>query len=327
MKRLLMAALLALALLLAGCGEERQYEYTFTGAFDTVTVIKGYASSKSEFDSNARLIEERLNGYHKLFDIYNSYEGVNNLKTVNDGAGKVTVAVDKQVTELLDLCREFYEATGGRLNAASGAVLSLWHEARESGTLPDAGALEAASEHCDPSGIVMGEDGIYIPDAKMSLDVGAFAKGWAVEKACEGIPGGYLINAGGNVYATGPKPDGSAWTVGIADPRGEGYIKKTALYSGAVVTSGDYERGFYYEGHWYSHIIDVQTLYPAEKYASVTVVCPSSACADALSTALFVLDADEGRALAEKYGAAAMWAYDDGSVEIYDPEGGCFTND
>ena len=327
MKRLLTALTLIAALLLNGCGGERQYEYTFTDAFDTVITIKGYAPSRSEFDSRAELIAGRLREYHVLFDIYDEHDGVNGIRAVNDNAGKAPVETDGAVTGLLDLCGEFYDATGGRVNAAMGSVLRLWHDARETETLPDPEALAAAAEHCSFDNVTVDGGSVHIADPGLSLDVGAFAKGYAVQLACEGVTDSWLINAGGNIYATGPKPGGEAWVVGITDPRGDGYVRKVKLYSGAVVTSGDYERGFYSGGRWYSHIIDPDTLYPAERYASVTVMGGSSAYADALSTALFVLGKDEGLALAEKYGISAMWVYDDGTVETYDPDRAYFTND
>ena len=300
------AALATAIILLCGCENIKKYEYTFTDAFDTITTITGCASSKSEFDKNAFLIAERMRRYHQLFDIYNEYENMNNLCTVNKMAGREKVYVDGEIIGLLKVCREFYDMTGGRLNAAAGSLCALWHEARINNIPPEEKDIAEALIYTDFDAVEISDGGVYIKDENISIDVGAFAKGYAVEKACEGIPEGYLVNAGGNIYATGPKPDGSSWVIGITDPINGGYIKKYDIKSGAVVTSGDYERGFEYEGVYYHHIIDPETGYPAQKWKSVSVICASSVYADALSTALFLLDKEEGDALAAKYGAEVL---------------------
>ena len=148
----------------------------------------------------------------------------------------------------------------------------------------------------------------------MRLDVGAVAKGWAVQKVSESAPEGMLLSAGGNVCATGPKPDGSPWIVGIQDPEGDGYICMAELSKGCLVTSGDYQRYFEVDGKKYHHIIDPDTAMPGEYWRSVTVYCTDSGLADALSTALFLLPLDQGQALLNNLGAEALWLNDRGEI-------------
>jgi thiamine biosynthesis lipoprotein len=149
----------------------------------------------------------------------------------------------------------------------------------------------------------------------MRLDVGAIAKGWAAEEVAEVAPKGLLISVGGNVCATGPKDaDGTPWVVGIQDPDGGDYLHTIYVSSGSVVTSGDYQRAYAVDGKVYHHIIDPITLYPSSHWRSVTVVCEHSALADALSTALFLLPLEAGKALLEKTGAEAMWVDANGKI-------------
>ena len=156
---------------------------------------------------------------------------------------------------------------------------------------------------------------MYLTDSEQSLDVGAVAKGWAAGKAAAQAPAGMLISVGGNVCATGPKREDTPWVVGIADPEGgEGYLRTLYDRDKAIVTSGDYQRYFELDGVRYHHIIDPKTLYPAARFRSVTVVCADSGLADALSTALFVLPLEEGKALAAKAGAEAMWLDTQGNL-------------
>ena len=176
------------ALFLAGCAgaqsqvtPEKQYQATFLDLFDTVTTIVGRAQSEEAFRERAQVIHDELLSYHQLFDIYNEYEGINNLKTINDHAGIEPVKVDGRIMELLLDCQEFYEGTEGRVNVAMGSVLELWHDARSQGindpmhaSLPDDEALTAAAAHTDISTVIIDQEAstVYIADPEVQLDVG-----------------------------------------------------------------------------------------------------------------------------------------------------------
>ena len=332
MKRFL-CALLGSVLLLTACtvapsSQTKRYTATFLTLFDTVTSIVGFATSEEEFRATAQNIHDALLAYHQLFDIYNDYEGINNLKTINDHAGKSAVQVDRKIIDLLLDCKQYYDATGGVVNVAMGGVLQLWHEARSDSIddpthayLPDTAALETAAEHCDLDSVVIDENAstVFITDPLVRLDVGAIAKGWALEQVARQAPEGLLISVGGNVCATGAKDaDGAPWIVGIQDPDdAEQYLHSIYVYAehGSVVTSGDYQRTYAVDGVMYHHIIDPQTLYPGTRWRSVSIVCADSGTADALSTALFLLDYADGLALLAQFDAEAMWVAPDGTIQ------------
>ena len=322
------ALFLILPMLLCGCtgaGEEKkQYSATFLTVFDTVTTIVGRETSEEAFTEKAQAVHDGLLVYHQLFDIYNEYEGLNNLKTVNDHPGEA-VAVDGAVIDLLTDCKRYYELTNGRVNAAMGSVLYLWHEAREDGLndmanayLPEGDALAEAAAHASWDSVVIdAENGtVTITDPRLRLDVGAIAKGWSVQRVAETAPAGLLISVGGNVCATGPKDEsGTPWVVGVQNPDGgENYLHTLYLTKGSMVTSGDYQRAYLVDGEIYHHIIDPDTLYPGTLWRAVTVVCPDSGLADALSTALFLLPIEEGQKLLDACESTAMWVDKDGTI-------------
>lgn len=325
------ALLLLTALLLTGCAgtkepEQKQYTATFLDVFDTVTSIVGKSDSEESFRQQAQQVHDALLEYHQLFDIYNDYEGLTNLKTVNDQAGIAPVTVDERIIALLKDCANYYDLTRGRVNVAMGSVLTLWHEAREDGiddpanaVLPQQDKLEAAAEHTGMENLVIDEKNstVFLTDPEAKLDVGAVAKGWSAQRVCENAPSGLLISVGGNVCATGSKDEaGTPWVVGVQDPDGgENYLHTLYLTKGSIVTSGDYQRSYVVDGKTYHHIIDPDTLYPGTAWRAVTVVCDDSGLADALSTALFLLPQAEGQKLLEETGAEAMWV---------DAEGNCF---
>lgn len=312
-----------LCLPMQSCGRTPiRYSVTYTDVFDTVTEITAYANNAETFDRAVEAAHEELIRLHRLFDVYNTYDGVEGLCALNHNCGKEEQFADPDIVELIKTGLRYGELSGGALNIASGAVLSLWHDCRERGEgLPEPSALSDAAEHIDQSGVVIGDGVMSFEDEALQLDAGAIAKGYAADKAA-GVLRGYgitdfLINAGGNVVASGAKPDGE-WTVGIQSPDG-GIYTKVKVKDLSVVTSGDYQRYYEYEGKRYGHIIDLTTLYPAEYCRSVTVICTASVDADALSTALFCMEPEKGAALARSCGAEAMYIFDDGTC--YKTEG------
>ena len=330
-KRGVLFLLLSCMLLCCGCSgnpgqtELKKYSASFLTLFDTVTVMTGYAESEEAFTETAQALHDELLYYHQMFDIYNDYEGINNLKTVNDNAGVAPVTVDPAIIALLTDCRSYYEATGGKVNVAMGSVLNLWHVARNDGIddpanayLPDMAALEVAAEHTSFDNVILDEENstVYLADPDMRLDVGAIAKGWSVQRVCETAPEGLLLSVGGNVCATGPKDEsGTPWVIGVQDPDGgDSYLHTLYLTEGSLVTSGDYQRAYLVDGQLYHHIIDPDTLYPSTYWRSVTISCVDSGLADALSTALFVLPQAEGQQLLDTFNAMAMWVAADGTI-------------
>lgn len=320
--------LLAVILLmtLSGCSRAAQktkYQVTLLDLFDTVTSITGFAESEDDFRKTVEIIQSEMMEYDHLYDIYNEYPDMVNLCTINGHPGE-TMTVDQRIIDLLLFAREIDEKSGHRTNAMLGSVLQLWHEAREKGILDPANAvipgekeLREAMEHTGFRFLEIDPERrtITLKDAQARLDVGALAKGYAVQRIAEGLPEGILLSVGGNVVATGAKPDGADWIIGIQDPDGggEGYLHKIGLQKGAVVTSGDYQRFYVAQGKTWHHIIDPETLMPGNRWRGVTVVCDDSGIGDALSTSLFLMNREEGEQLLREYGAEAMWIAPDGS--------------
>ncbi|MBQ9859356.1 MAG: FAD:protein FMN transferase [Clostridia bacterium] len=302
--------------------------------FDTVTGLTVYRMDGTDFYEKAEQLHHRLIDYHRLFDIYHTYEGVNNLKTVNDNAGKA-VAVDPLILDLLEYGLSMYERTDGRVNILFGAVLTRWHACRtaaladpSAARLPQEAALQEANRHTAPSllEIDRGAGTVRLTDPQASLDVGAIAKGYAAELAAAyaaeelGFTSA-LLDVGGNLRAIGDK-GGQPFSVGVKNPDADAarpYLLTVGVANGAAVTSGDYQRYFEVDGRRYAHIIDPDTLYPATYVRAVTVLCPHSGLADALSTALFVMPVEEGMAFLQTVPeAAAVWVLADGSLR-YSP--------
>lgn len=320
-----LAALLLLAALtltlLPSCSSSGQYQTVYYDLFDTVTVIQGYAASSKDYNEGVQALRRELLECHRLFDIYNEYDGLNNLATVNKNAGGEPIAVDFRVIELLDFARQKYSETDGALNIAMGSLLRVWHNYRtaDNNELPSSAELEEAAGHISMESLVIDRESstVYLSDPEASLDAGALAKGYACDRARTLLEDTLIesacINLGGNVLTYGEKPDGEEWTLGIPDGKGN-TLFSIELSGKSVVTSGDYHRYYTVDGTDYHHIIDPSTLYPSTLHRQVTVIGESSALADALSTALFVLDTERGMQIADKAGVAVIWIEKDGEV-------------
>lgn len=298
--------------------------------FDTVSQIFSYSGdSEEEFIENCDDTYYLLLDYHKLFDIYHEYSGMNNLCSINRNAGGEWLEVDPRLVEFLLYARELYDLTGGEMNIMMGSVLSLWHEARNSSTpyLPDRSALEEAGRHISFEALEIDEKAnrVRITDPLSSIDVGALGKGYATEMAARALEEkgvtSYVLNIGGNIRIIGSKVDGSGWKTGIRDPNNpEGDFALTiTVKDTAVVTSGSYERFFTVDGVRYPHIIDKDTLEPSRYFESLTVLCRDSGLADCLSTALYCMPLSEGRRLVDSLdGVDCIWIDSKGTIVMTD---------
>ena len=308
-----------------------QYSATFLDVFHTSSTVVGYAKDEESFRENVNILKERLDYYHKLYDIYHTYDGMNNIKTINDQAGISPVKVDREIIELLLLSKEMYETTHGQINVAMGSVLSIWHEYRdwgishpESASLPPMDQLQEAALHTDINKIIIDKETstVYLEDSKMSIDVGSIGKGYAVEQVAlyakeQGMEY-LLLNIGGNIRTIGSKANGEAWRLGIQNPdleSDESYVKRVEISDLSMVTSGDYQRYYIVDEKEYCHIIDPDTLMPAEEIASVSVITRDSGVADALSTSVFNMSLEEGMEFVNGLqGVEAIWILHDGSM-------------
>ena len=127
-----------------------RFQKSYLDLFDTVTTILGYETSPEAFEETAERISTQLAEYDHLYDIYEEYPDLVNLCTINAHPGEI-LAVDQRIIDLLLLAREIDEISGHRTDAMFGAVLKIWHTAREEGIehpenarLPEQTALENA---------------------------------------------------------------------------------------------------------------------------------------------------------------------------------------
>ncbi len=311
---------------LFGCTNTKytKYSKSFLELFDTASSITAYDTSQENFDKKYNELYKVIKKYSELFDIYNSYDDIINIKYLNDNAYKEPIEVDKEIIDLLNFSKRAYAVTNGKVNIAMGSVLSIWHDYREDGeALPPKSKLIEANKHTNIDDIIIDNKNstVFFKDKELKLDVGAVAKGYVCNKIYEYITKNNLwqnavISLGGNIITVGSKPNGNDFVIGIENPNSNDYLMKVnAKENTSVVTSGSYQRYFTVNGKNYSHIIDPDTLYPAEYFTSVTVISSDSALADAFSTALFCMSYDDGIKLVESNDKIeAIWLDNNGKT-------------
>ena len=293
MKRAISFLLIAIFLLLAGCGTPSAQEQFFT--MDTVMSITVNGKGAAE----AAAARQEVEGLNALLS---RTDGDSLISRLNAHAGDGTaVEVDSDILELLSFAKSISQLLPGCFDITIAPVMDAWGFTGEERHVPDAADLARAMALVDSGKLLLDEEAgtARLAEAGMSVDLGSVAKGYAAARTEEvlreaGVTSA-LLDLGRNITAVGPKADGSPWRVGVADPADSSrYLCILSLEDATASTSGGYERWFEENGVRYHHIIDPKTGYPASSgLQSVTVVSQNHLLADALSTALFVAGEEE----------------------------------
>ena len=216
----------------------------------------------------------------------------------------------------------FAEKTSGAFNPVIGSVVKLWNIGFDNARVPPARAINEALAFTDYTALTLQEGECFLQKAGMQLDLGGIAKGFAADECARIIKAHHIDNAlidiGGTVTALGVRPDGKPLIIGIRDPRlrqGEP-IMAVIGHNKSIATSGSYERYFEQDGIRYHHILDPATGYPVQSnLVSVSILSPTAADADALSTACFVLGYQKSLELLRSFpDTAAIFIFDDNTV-------------
>lgn len=317
MKRYLAAAMLLLAL--SGCGSSGSSTQLYTTtedffAMDTyMSVDVSSEKSESAAEDMAVKIEQRVN---QLDAALSRTQQAGDLYKLNHANGQPTEVSDDTYTAL-EKALEYAEMTNGAFDPTMAPLTDLWGIGTEHQQVPAQSDIDAALQTVGTQHVHVSGDSVQL-DGGSRIDLGGIAKGYAADLCADILKDADadgLLVLGGNIYAVGTN-EGKDWNIGIADPdEPTDTVAAVAVHDLSVVTSGDYERYFEQDGVRYHHIFDPETGYPAASgLRSVTVIDENSTRADALTTALFVMGADKGRAYCEKNDIAAVFITSDRQV-------------
>ena len=262
------------------------------------TPILASAAAKAAIDEVAR-IETK----------FSRYRAGSAVSTINAAAGVEPVSIDDETSHLLDYASVCFEQSGELFDITSGILRRAWDFKAD--RPPARATIEPLLPLIGWQRVERTATQVFLPQRGMEIDFGGFGKEYAVDRAAAVLLSFGLrhafVSLGGDVVVTGPRADGRNWQLGIRHPRdSQDVVAQLPIASGAVATSGDYERYLDYGGRRYSHILDPRTGESVNGFQSVTVLAPTCLVAGSVSTIAMLKGTTD----------AATWLRDSGAAYL-----------
>lgn len=267
--------------------------------FDTFVKTEFYKNKNTDLRKIRRAVDNELNRIDSVYG-YGSNSLTNRLTKEKNG-----LKITEEQYYILKKCLDIASLSDGAFDVTVGSLKRIWDFNQERKDIPTKEEIENALSKVGYHNIVLCDSSVSLKEDKCVLDLGGISKGYALDRVVdilkkEGVTSG-IVDAGGDLKVFGKKHNQESWCIGIVNPRKTGEIfKKIYIDSGAVATSGDYQRYFIKDGIKYHHILNPNTGSPATGCVSATVLTEKGIIADALATGIFVLGPQKGMALVKK---------------------------
>ena len=282
------------------------YHYDFQ-AMGSPCAIQLYAGSAKKAKQAARVV---MDDVYRLEAKYSRYRADSFLSSINRVAAQGgSIQVDDETAGLLDYAATCYQQSDGLFDITSGILRRAWNF--KSGSLPSQEMIQTLLEKIGWHKIRWQRPVLAFTVAGMEIDFGGVVKEYAVDRAAAlcreaGIEHG-LINLGGDVKIIGPHDDGSPWRIAIRHPRiPDGVLHTLLLHSGALASSGDYERCITVNGIRYGHVLNPKTGWPVDYMAAVSVIGEFCVVAGSAST-IGMLKGEDGPQWLSELGLPYLW--------------------
>jgi FAD:protein FMN transferase len=285
-------------------------------AMGTHVVFAAYTTEAVDATKTRAAFEAALAEIRRIEALMTTWRPDSEVSKINTAAGKSAVTVGDETFAVIKESVHTSEISEGTFDITFHTLHGLWkfdedldpHPPTDKEIKKRLAFLGWRNIKLDAA-----QKSVMLTKPETQISLGGIAKGYAVDKAAAVLSAAgltsFFVQAGGDLYAKGKKPDGSEWQAGIRDPRGkEGqYFAKIPLSDHAFSTAGDYERSYIVNGKRYHHIIDPRTGQPATACRSVTIWAPNAFIADAIDDAVFILGAEKGLRIVESIeGVAAV---------------------
>lgn len=278
-------------------------------AMGTHILLAAYTNDRHDEAALREKLGKALAEIRRLEGLMTTWRPDSEISQINAGAGKQAVTVSPETLSVIEKSVWMSAQSEGVFDITFEAMHGLWKFDQDlEEKIPDRARVEAARKLIDWRKIKVDHDAhrVKLDKAGMRMSLGGIAKGYAVDAAArvlgeEGLSA-FFVQAGGDLFVRGRKPDGSAFRVGVRDPRGRDandWFALLEVVDHAFSTAGDYERGFIKNGKRYHHIIDPRTGFPATACRSVTIWAKDAFTADAVDDAVFILGPEKGLKLVD----------------------------
>lgn len=228
---------------------------------------------------------------------YSRYRDDSLISQINRSAGQENPTdIDAETAALLTYAQQCYEGSEGLFDVTSGILRRIW--SLDKTTLPTESQIASLLPFIGWDKVEWSKKSVYLPLAGMQLDFGGIVKEYAADSISKllqqmGIKSG-LIELGGDIKVIGPQPNGKGWPIAIRDPRApDKLIVQLHLKSGALASSGDYERFQLIDGVRYSHLLNPKTGMPISGLQGVSVISEHCIIAGSIAT-IAMLKATQG---------------------------------
>ncbi|WP_437896620.1 FAD:protein FMN transferase [Sorangium sp. So ce124] len=278
-------------------------------AMGTSLLLAAYTSDAMDEAAIRARLDKAIAEIRRLEGLMTTWRPDSELSRVNAAAGKSAVEVSPESLAVIEKSLWISERSEGVFDVTFEAMHGLWKFDEDiDDNVPRKEDVERARALIDHRQIKIdrARRTVMLGKPGMRMSLGGIAKGYAVDAAARVLRGegltSFFVQAGGDLYIAGKKPDGSPWRAGVRDPRGKDandYFAMIEVEDHAFSTAGDYERSFIKDGRRYHHIIDPRTGFPASESRSVTIWAKDALTADAVDDAVFILGAEKGLALVE----------------------------
>lgn len=254
------------------------------------------------------IAEQAINEVARLEDKYSRYKSDSLLMRINQAAGNpdADIMLDEETVGLLNYADIAYQQSNGLFDISSGVLRKAWN--LNQSQLPSSALIDSLLDKVGWQKIQRDGNKIILPLTDMELDLGGVVKEYAadsVAQLCRNIDvQSGLVDLGGDISIIGPHADGSPWQVGIRSPdKAQSAVPCIPLRHGALATSGDYERFFFYQGKKYSHLLNPKTGWPVDNgLSSVSIIAEQCLVAGTTATIAMLLPKEEAIAWLQNLG-------------------------
>lgn len=292
------------------------HEFSFN-AMGSPCELKIYCPSRQ---AGAYVADKVIEDVQRIEAKYSRYKDDSVLSIINVAAecGKA-IDVDNETLALLNYAETCYQQSNGLFDITSGVLRKAWSFKEQ--ITPKQGDINKILKSVGWRKVKIKGHSVQFTVTGMQLDFGGIGKEYAVDRASaicqqQGVKQG-LVNLGGDVKIIGPHLDGSPWVIGIAHPRLKGKVlTRLKVFSGAVASSGDYQRCIVIDGKRYSHVLNPKTGWPVSELASVTVIAEQCVIAGSACTIAMLME-KPGKKWLKNLGLKYVWMDKEGQVRSH----------